>query len=74
MMRRIISLVVVALVIAAMMLVMAMPTFAAPNCVHGQDQALANAVQRGDDAGIAKHQENSDDCSEGLPPGEGHDK
>ena len=73
-MRRILLLLTVALVMAAMMLAMAMPTFAAPNCEHGQGQALGNAVDRGDVAGIAKHQENIDDFSEGLPPGEGHDK
>ena len=73
-MGRIIMMVTVWLVLAAMMLAMAMPTFAAPNCEHGQGLALSNAIARGDDAGIAEYEENISDCSRGLPPGEGHDK
>jgi hypothetical protein len=70
-MKRTLLLVTVALVMAAMMVATAAPALGVPpNCERGQLQALSNANDRND----AKHQENLDDCEEGLPPGEGHDK
>jgi len=77
-MRRIILLVTVALIMAAMLVATAAPALPEvpppPNCEQGQAQALSNAVERDDGAGIDKHTENQDDCLSGLPPGEGHDK
>jgi hypothetical protein len=80
-MRRIVMMVVVALVIAVMMLAMAIPVFAAPNCegfkdgstkeLNGQHRAHNNAADRGDLEQDAKHSAKEGACLDDLPPGEG---
>ena len=73
-MRRIFSLVVVALVMAAMMLVMAMPAMAIhtpPNCEHGQAQATVNAFEHRNAEQFFKHLDKARDCARGQSPGEG---
>jgi hypothetical protein len=82
-MRRIVMLVVVALVMAAMMLVSTLPVFAAPNCeglkdYNGQHRAHSNADDRFYETGdskylelSAKHYDKEVDCYADVPPGEG---
>jgi hypothetical protein len=84
--KRIVMLVVVALVMAAMMLASTLPVFAAPNCegiqegskVTGQHRAHNNAFDRGDFEQDEKHNDKHNDkeraCTDDLPPGEGHNK
>ena len=82
-MRRMVMLVVVALVMAAMMLASTLPVFAAPNCeglqdYNGQHRAHGNADDKFLETGDPKYKELSDkhynkevDCYEDVPPGEG---
>jgi hypothetical protein len=77
-MRRIVLLVVVALVMATTMLASALPVFAAPNCEgrgsphpSGQHRAHSNADDRGDVEQSDKHYNKEVACDDDVPPGEG---
>jgi hypothetical protein len=74
-MRRIITLIVVALVMAAMMVAIAMPVMAIenepPRCEEGQRQAWRKAIDRGDQDQQDKHFDKARACSLGEPPGKG---
>jgi hypothetical protein len=81
--KRIVMLVVVALVMAAMMLASTLPVFAAPSCeglqdYNGQHRAHSNAEDRFAETGDSKYLELSEKhynkevaCYEDVPPGEG---
>jgi hypothetical protein len=81
--KRIVMLVVVALVMAAMMLASVLPVFAAPSCeglqdYNGQHRAHGNADDKFLETGDSKYKELSDkhydkevDCYDDVPPGEG---
>jgi len=85
-MKRIVMLVVVALVMAAMMLASTLPVFAAPNCegiqvgskLTGQHRAHNNAGDKFAETGALKYSEQDEKhndkeraCDADVPPGEG---